>query len=175
MKPLIKYYVQEEYYDSDEWRLVRGLSNKFYEFLNLPNTMELIEEKNRPGVKSHEIQEIILLQSNELGFKSEKEGLFSNYQKKVRPDFYKQIGETGIIIEVERGQSLQNNNIFKDFWKCHICEKVNYLFLFVPQKLVQNTSNLSGERTFKRVCDNLDPFFETQNYTNVRGLSVFGY
>ena len=53
--------------------------------------------------------------------------------KKVRPDFYKQIGETGIIIEVERGQSLQNNNIFKDFWKCHICEKVNYLFLFVPQ------------------------------------------
>jgi hypothetical protein len=175
MKPLVKSYVQEEYFDSGEWRLVKGLSDNFYEFLNLPNTIELVCEKNKPGIKSHEIQDIILVKSNELGFKSEKEGLFVNYQKKVRPDFYKQIGETGIIIEVERGQSLQNNNIFKDFWKCHICEKVNYLFLFVPQKLVQNTSNLSGEKTFKRVCENLELFFKPENYTNVRGLSVFGY
>ena len=80
----------------------------------------MIDEKNKPGVKSHKIQDIILKKSNELGFKSEKEGLFLNYQKKLRPDFYKPIGESGIIIEVERGQSLQNNNIFKDFWKCHI-------------------------------------------------------
>ena len=175
MKPLLNSYVQEEYHESDEWRLVKGLSDEFYEFLNLSNTIKMMDEKNMPGVKSHEIQDIIKEKSNELGFKSEKEGLFLNYQKKVRPDFYKKIGESGIIIEVERGQSLQNNNIFKDFWKCHICENVNYLFLFVPQKLVQNASSLSGEKTFKRVCDNLEPFFESENYTNVRGLSVFGY
>ena len=175
MKPLIKFYVQKEYIDSSEWGIVKGLSNDFHEFLNLPSVIKMIDEKNKPGVKSHEIQNIILNKSNELGFKSEKEGLFLNYQKKLRPDFYKPIGESGIIIEVERGQSLQNNNIFKDFWKCHICDKVNYLFLFVPQKLVQNNSNLSGEKTFKRVCDNLEPFFDSNNYTNVRGLTIFGY
>ena len=139
------------------------------------NIIKMIDEKNKPGVKSHKIQDIILKKSNELGFKKWRGGSFLKLSKKLRPDFYKPIGESGIIIEVERGQSLQNNNIFKDFWKCHIWERVNYLFLFVPQKLVQNSSNLSGEKTFKRVCDNLEPFFNSNNYTNVRGLTVFGY
>ena len=80
MKPLIKFYVQKEYIDSIEWGLVKGLSNEFHEFLNLPSVIKMIDEKNITWSKKsrNSVIYIILNKSNELGFKSEKEGLFLN-------------------------------------------------------------------------------------------------
>jgi hypothetical protein len=61
-----------------------------------------------------------------------------------------------------------------DFWKCHLCERADYLFLMVPQELRQNPL-MSPRREYATVVRRLESFFVPGNYTNVRGLVVFGY
>ena len=61
-----------------------------------------------------------------------------------------------------------------DFWKCHLCEYANYLFLMVPQELRQNAT-MSPRREYNAVVKRMASFFVPRNYTNVRGLCVFGY
>ena len=39
----------------------------------------------------------------------EKKGLFKNYNSQLRPDYYKKLKKSGIILEVERGKTLKNN------------------------------------------------------------------
>jgi hypothetical protein len=63
---------------------------------------------------------------------------------------------------------------FLDFWKCHLCTVANYLFLMVPKSLVQSDKR-PPRNEYVTVINHLEPFFEEQNYTNVRGLSIFGY
>jgi hypothetical protein len=84
------------------------------------------------------------------------------------------LGETGILLEVERGKTTINNMDLLDFWKCHLCHKANYLFLMVPRELRQN-EQMSPRREFKTVAKRMASFFETRNYTNVYGLWLFGY
>ncbi|PZC49362.1 MAG: hypothetical protein DK304_001304 [Chloroflexi bacterium] len=86
-----------------------------------------------------------------------------------------QIEKTGIIIEVERGQTTQNNAALKDLWKVHICEEADYLFLLVPNILRQNESGKVNGRPYKETVNRLSTFFEKQNYTNARGVVIFGY
>ena len=178
MKPLIEIFIQDDFVSSDEWKEVKKLSNKLFKLLSEPDVIKRIKKVNQPGVSSHKIQEVITHESEKIGFKSEIKGLFSNYKNsKLRPDFHKKIMNTGVIIEVEKGQTVQNNNDLKDFWKCHICEEVNYLFLFVPQILIQNEEDKikKSKKPYKDVCNHMTSFFEPQNYTNVRGVIVFGY
>ena len=85
------------------------------------------------------------------------------------------IDNTGIIIEVERGKTNQNNMDFLDFWKCHICEVAHYLFIFVPIILIQNNSGSVAGKPYEKVISHMSPFFYKENYTNVRGLVIFGY
>ena len=61
-----------------------------------------------------------------------------------------------------------------DFWKCHLCEHANYLFLMVPQELRQNPT-MSPRKEYAFVVKRLASFFVPGNYTNVHGLFVFGY
>ena len=84
------------------------------------------------------------------------------------------IGDTGIILEVERGKTTINNMDLLDFWKCHICAHADYLILLVPEELRQNET-MTARREFVSVRKRLATFFEPQNYTNVRGLFLFGY
>ncbi len=86
------------------------------------------------------------------------------------------VEETGIIFEVERGQTTTNNNDVLDLWKCHICTHADYLFLFVPMKLRHN-EKMNPQNQYVKVNNRLESFFDTEgaNYTNVRGLVVFGY
>jgi hypothetical protein len=67
-----------------------------------------------------------------------------------------------------------NNMDLLDFWKCHICESADYLFLLVPQDLRQN-SNALVRNEFAKVGRRLEPFFQPENYTNVLGLFLYGY
>jgi hypothetical protein len=90
------------------------------------------------------------------------------------PDYYLPIGDTGILLEVERGKTTINNMDLLDFWKCHLCEHANYLFLMVPQELRQNAT-MSPRREYAFVVKRLASFFVPGNYTNVHGLFVFGY
>lgn len=76
-----------------------------------------------------------------LGFRNESKGLFVSYANKaVRPDYYLPVSDTGILLEVERGKTTINNMDFLDFWKCHLYEAANYLFLMVARELRQNTT-----------------------------------
>jgi len=121
------------------------------------------------------VQNTFLAQARELGFVNESRGLFQGYDNKaVRPDYYRPVGDSGILLEVERGKTTINNMDFLDFWKCHLCEQANYLFLMVPQALRQNES-MAPRHEFNAVVKRLGSFFVPRNYTNVRGLIIFGY
>lgn len=92
----------------------------------------------------------------------------------LRPDYFRAVGDTGILLEVERGKTTINNMDLLDFWKCHLCEHANYLFLVVPMELRQNPA-MPPRREYATVVKRLSSFFVPRNYTNVRGLFVFGY
>jgi len=168
-------FIQNDFTHSEEWREVKKISDKIYSFISNPKIKRKIDEINQPGKSSHDIQKIITLEMIKLGFTSEKKGLFLKYQNSgIRPDFYKKIKDTGIIFEVERGKTNINNMDFLDFWKCHICDEVNYLFLFVPQLLFQNKSR-KPSKPFNVTLNHISSFFKPENYTNVRGVVLFGY
>jgi hypothetical protein len=75
---------------------------------------------------------------------------------------------------VERGKTTINNMDLLDFWKCRLCPQANYLFFLVPQALRQNET-MSPRNEFATVNRRLSQFFKPENYTNVRGLCLFGY
>ena len=78
------------------------------------------------------------------------------------------------MLEVERGKTTINNMDILDFWKCHVSGCANYLFLLVPLALRQN-EEMRPRNEFATVTRRLAKFFEPANYTNVRGLVLFGY
>lgn len=166
-------FVQNEWANSDEYASVLQVLEKLMIHLNSPEVLARIDAANRPTKSSREVQDAFLEEAHQIGFRDESKGLFANYNNKaLRPDYFMPIGTTGIIMEVERGKTTTNNMDFLDFWKCHICEHAHYLFLVVPKAVLHGKSI---KKEFLTVQNHLASFFETQNYTNVRGLSIFGY
>lgn len=166
-------YVQSTWAKSSEYSKVEAILTSLLIHLNKPEVLAKIEIANQPTKSSREVQDAFIDEAHELGFRDESKGLFVNYQNKaVRPDYYLPIENTGIILEVERGKTTTNNMDFLDFWKCHICEHANYLFLMVPKE-VRHGGSIKKE--FNSVQKRLGSFFVEGNYTNVRGLAIFGY
>jgi hypothetical protein len=117
---------------------------------------------------------VLLRKAEDLGFRSEKTGLFAKYRTSgLRPDYFLSIGKSGILMEVERGKTLPNNMDLLDLWKCHICEKADYLFLVVPQ--IRQTAKGGRTKMFEPVVSRLATFFVPGNYVNVEAAFVFGY
>lgn len=140
------------------------------------DTQIKIDLANQPNVSSSKIQDVFLEKAVSLGFKNEANGLFAKYQnRKIRPDYFLDLGSTGILMEIERGKTNDNNMDFLDFWKCHICEHAHYLFLCVPRILRQNSTSSSVKKPYQKVLLNMRVLFEPENYTNVRGMVVIGY
>jgi hypothetical protein len=135
-----------------------------------------LQAGNRPSAKSQDIQDIIAPIAKGLGFVAERKGLFCDTTAPgLRPDFYCSLGDTGILLEVERGGTMTNNRDLTSFWKCHLCAVAHYLFLFVPVTL-QHSAKAKSYGVFEPVCRRLGTFFEGPvTYANVRGLFVFGY
>lgn len=151
------------------------ISELIFKYMNTRAVQQKIREANAPGASSAEIQSIILKFASNLGFRDECEGLFESYPNRaLRPDYYLPLSESGILLEVERGKTTINNMDLLDFWKCHLCEKANFLFLMVPRELRQNPQ-MSPRREFNTVSKRMASFFEPRNYTNVYGLWLFGY
>lgn len=150
------------------------LAEKLRMFLSEESTQKLIAEKHVLGAASTAIQEIVLTAATELGFENEKKGLFASYPvSSLRPDYFRRIGDTGILLEVERGKTTTNNMDLLDIWKCHICDHAKYLFLIVPQ--ARPSANGSVMRHFAQVNKRLAPFFQKRNYINVEAVFIFGY
>ena len=160
---------------SDEYQRVGNIAKQLLAHLSGQDASTRIALANRPGASSHEIQAVFRDFAIELGFGDESRGLFQSYDTSaLRPDFFLPLGDTGILMEVERGKTTINNMDLLDFWKCHLCEHAHYLFLLVPCALRQNES-MSPRNEFAAVTKRLSAFFRPRNHTNVRGLFVFGY
>lgn len=154
---------------------VSRISDLLLTHLNEPAAQAALVIANVPKASSGLVQATFVPYATELGFKSEAKGLFADYENRfLRPDFYLPLGESGIILEVERGKTTINNMDLLDFWKCHICTSADYLFLLVPRLLVQNTSG-KPTKPFPAVVKRMSSFFTPGNYTNVSGVDVFGY
>jgi hypothetical protein len=161
--------------DEEVYSEVEKTGNSLFEFCSAPTTRALFNQENTPGTSSARIQEVFLTKALELGFQSEKKNLFQTIPTcNLRPDYFKSIKMSGIIIEVERGKTIMNNMDTLDMWKCHLCKNANHLFLFVPNALKHNSSSNAYD-CFRIVQNRMAPFFEKENYTNVHSLWVFGY
>jgi hypothetical protein len=168
-------FVQTPYADTDQYRRVTAIADELRDFLMIEEIAIQILSANRPGRSSADVQRVFLDHALRLGFRDESRGLFAEYPSSaLRPDYFMPLDDTGIILEVERGKTTINNMDLLDFWKCHICAHADYLFLMVPMELRQNET-MSARREFASVVKRLRTFFEPQNYTNVRGLTLFGY
>lgn len=167
-------FVQDRFENSDEFASVRRVVDDLYDELVRDDIAELILDANKPGASSAAVQATFLRHAERLGFRSESKGLFVEYASALRPDYFAPVGDTGIILEVERGKSTINNMDLLDFWKCHICAHAHYLLLLVPESLVQNPT-MKPRNEFAIVRKRLATFFEPANYTNVRALFLIGY
>ena len=152
-----------------ELKVVKSISNKFLNYLNKQETIKKLNDFNIKGNKSQKIQEVFLDYLLSLGFKSEKQGLFKDYNSQLRPDYFKKLNRSGIILEVERGKTIRNNMDLLDVWKCHICKEANHLFLVIPKE-ISHTPNC-----FKYSSNRLNTFFQKNNYINIDSLNIFGY
>ena len=173
----IKYeiLIKDNIQNDNDFLEVKKIADELYAYINRPDISQKIKNKHIINAKSREIQEIFLEKMNELGFSSEKKGLFKKYRTNaLRPDYYKKIGQNkGIIMEVERGKTISNNMDMLDIWKCHICEEANYLFLIVPQ--IRQTKKGTNDIIYNKVINRLNSFFEKNNYINIDAIVVFGY
>jgi hypothetical protein len=168
-------FVREDFVGTDELAQVSQLADALFEHLSTSAIAALIFGANQPGRSSAGVQAVLLAKAKQLGFRDESKGLFREYSSSaLRPDYYMSLGDTGVILEVERGKTTINNMDLLDFWKCHICAHANYLFLLVPTELREN-STMGARKEFATVKRRLATFFEPRNYTNVRGLFLFGY
>lgn len=167
--------VQNSHGESAEWMEVVDVADSLVAYLEQKDVTARLDNANQPGQSSAGVQAVFIDEARRLGFADESRGLFENYSTKLmRPDYYRPVGETGVILEVERGKTTINNMDLLDFWKCHICEHASYLMLMVPRELRQNTT-MSPRREFDSVVKRLESFFVPSNYTNVRGLVLLGY
>lgn len=147
---------------------------KLVAFMSEAAVQSELAEVHKLYANSGQIQEIIVVKAMQLGFTSEKNGLFNNLSvRQLRPDYYLKIGDrTGIIMEVERGKTIANNMDLLDFWKCHICDAANYLFLVIPNF---RQTKAGHNIIFKTVERRMSTFFEISNQTNVDGVFLIGY
>jgi hypothetical protein len=168
-------FVQSPAANAPEWPQVRHIAGQLLEGLNEAEAASLILAANSPGQLKRDGAGSDPEHRERARVPRRVEGLFAAYKTSaLRPDFYRPVGESGILLEVERGKTTINNMDLLDFWKCHLCEHADYLFLMVPQELRQNPS-MSPRREYATVVRRLESFFVPGNYTNVRGLVVFGY
>ncbi len=169
-------FVQEEHKTTQEYAEVNRIGTLLYEYLCRPDVYKMVTEANRPGKSSSEVQNTFLSYARELGFSSEKKGLFENQPTTgLRPDYFcKMKNSGGILLEVERGKTIMNNMDLLDLWKCHICSSASYLFLMVPRQLKHNEKKKPYD-AFSKVVDRMTPFFKKDGYTNVLALFIYGY
>lgn len=167
--------VQDRYSGTAEWSEVLGLVDELVAYLQKAAIAKRLQTANQPGRSSSHVQAAFIEEARRLGFVYESKGHFESYTTRaLRPDYYRPVGNTGVILEVERGKTTINNMDLLDFWKCHICEHASYLILMVPSELRQNPT-MSPRREFATVARRLESFFVPTNYTNVHGLALLGY
>ena len=104
--------------DSVQNKIVKDLSDNFFQFLSSKDINAKLKEINKIYAKSQDIQGIFLDHLSKVGFQSEKKGLFKEYHTpNLRPDYYLKLDKGGILLEVERGKTIMNNMDLLDIGK----------------------------------------------------------
>jgi hypothetical protein len=153
---------------------VSSIAGQLREYMATTSVCSAIKECHKLNGTSQAVQAVLNNKLGQLGFQSEKRGLFSEYQvASLRPDFYRRVGDSGILLEIERGKTLTNNMDLLDLWKCHLCAQADFLFLVVPNE--RPSENGQVIRAFAGASRRLSTFFEPQNYINVEAVYLFGY
>lgn len=95
---------------------------------------------------------------------------------RARPDFIFRLADgRGVLAEVERGGTTTNNHDLKDFWKTHIAQDAQHLFLIVPHSNWRKDGT-GREKPFKHVCRRLRAFFgDARREVDVVSVHIFGY
>lgn len=124
------------------------------------------------GGTSHAVDAILTPLASRLGFESQRKDLFAAYPTRLRPDWYRPLRASGILLEVERGKALTNNMDLLDLWKCHICREAHHLFLVVPFVVKRS---YGVEAVYKRVVTRMRTFVEPANKVNVATIAVLAY
>lgn len=137
-----------------------------------------INQAHVVGAQSAAIQAIVSeVLKEELNFGEEvvltpQDGLVT----RARPDFVFPLSPgRGVMAEVERGGTVNNNHDLKDMWKAHIAPDIQHLFLVVPNS---NWTQLGAprERPFPRVLNRVGAFFgDERREVDVLTAHVFGY
>ena len=157
-----------------ELQEVRVIAGELLSAMNDYSSRSKIAAAHVLHASSANIQTILQPAAMKLGFTSEKKGLFADYKASgMRPDYFRAVGASGIMLEVERGKTLANNMDLLDLWKCHICSSADYLFLVVPQRRPRGSGK--SENIYGRVVRRLETFFQPKNRVNVEAVFVFGY
>jgi hypothetical protein len=169
-----KFFEREMLADSKNLIAVRELAQNVIKVLGRPDIRSAIQKVHKVGATSHAVQGTILHEMEDLGFSSERKGLFSNFKVSgIRPDYYSSIGG-GILFEVERGKTIANNMDILDVWKTHICKEARHLFLLVPE--VRATEKGSEQRIFNTVENRIAAFFGNDvKPIDVDSVHLFGY
>lgn len=124
------------------------------------------------GGTSHAVDEIVTPIASQFGFESQRKDLFTEYPTRLRPDWYRPVNDSGILLEIARGKTLTNNMDLLDLWKCHICREAHHLFLVVPLLV---TRTYGPENVYSRVVGRMQTFVMPENQVNVASIAVFGY
>lgn len=154
---------------SDEAKVGLGVAQRLHEAIDYAAIESRVEawRMGAPGREtSREIQALVALAAEPLGFSSERRGIFREMNLELRPDLFN--AELGILLEVERGGANTNNHDLKDFWKCHLCPSAAWLFLALPERV-------HGGRPFSTTRRRFAQFFQPGNEVNVHGVALFGY
>lgn len=158
--------------DRQPLELVRALAEEFWSALDSEPIREALGAIASVGGTTHQVDAVVRPHAETLGFSSQRATLFTGYPIALRPDWYRPLDGSGVLLEIERGKTVTNNMDLLDLWKWNICRHADHLFLIVPQ-VVRRTSGI--ERVYPRVVTRLPTFFEPGNETNVQSVAIFGY
>lgn len=145
---------------------------------HLDANADRVDEAHVHGAQSKAIQQIVAeLLCDRLGFSTEV--ILTPQDKLVtraRPDFFFRLSaDRGILAEVERGGTVNNNHDLKDIWKAHVARDAQHLFLVVPNANWV-TGGTTREKPFMRVCNRASAFFgEPRREIDVVSMHIFGY
>ena len=175
LKESYRVFLRPELVDSENLATVLETSRKVSELLSDEKVKSNIASVHKFGASSHKVQTSILKEMEELGFTSERKGLFADFKVSgIRPDYYKNISGGGILFEVERGKTIANNMDLLDMWKTHICTEAKHLFLMVPN--IRVTEKGGSQKIFNTVENRIETFFLKQTPPiDVNTVHLFGY
>lgn len=161
--------------EAQEVATVSGFAEELRNYIQLRSHQ--IDEAHVHGAQSSAIQQLMRDLLLDVGF-VEEEVLSpqDGFVTRARPDFFLHLGsQRGVLAEVERGGTVNNNHDLKDIWKAHIAEDAQHLFLIVPVSNFRSDGS-ARERPFNRVVHRARSFFgDPRRQVDILSLHVFGY